>query len=194
MHLLDHVKQRLRKNPTEADRRFLERPLIKKMLVGETASMKEIRDFILSFLAEHETLTICANCSRFPAPRNKVACCDSCPLHDLEVGCTLRTTACLMWACGTIYERLKQRGAREEFGAIANAFGGLDRMRGSYRIPDDEEIRLEEHGWGRYGVRAKPVNGEIQDLQEKIWGAEDEKEARERHSAFYREHKREETG
>jgi hypothetical protein len=166
------------KSQIEGEKRLYARPFMQKLQDGREVSMKEVRDFMLSFLAEHETFSICSECPEYKG--TKTVCCTGCPLHDMETGCTLRNTGCLGWTCNSLTKYLRKKGALGEFDTISAIFGGLDTFRGQYRIPDHEMIRLYEISWGLGLARAETVNDQY-GIREETWTHEQETEAEERH-------------
>lgn len=171
----------LSKEQLKGEKKIFERPLMQRMTAGEEVSMKEIRDFLLAFLVEHETHTLCSNCPEHRGLRSKTACCEGCPLHDMGVGCTLRNSGCLTWTCEALRRHLEKRDGLEEIRVLGRIFGYLDTLRGERRIPDHVMIRLKEYRWGAGGFQAEPVDGASREFQEETWTYEDSREAYKRH-------------
>ena len=169
-----------------AEDKLYERPFMKRLEDGGEVSMKEVRDFMLSFLAEYETFSLCSKCPEYKGTTNKTACCAGCPLHDMEAGCTLRNTGCLGWSCHSLGVYLRKNGGWEEFNAISAIFQGLDSFRGQYRLPDDMMIRLRDHPWGIGRARAETVE-DGWSLREEAWTHEQETEAQDRHRLIHEE-------
>ena len=172
------------KEMLKAEKRLYERPFMQKLQDGGEVSMKEVRDFMLSFLAEHETFSLCSECPEYKGTTNKTVCCTGCPLHDLETGCTLRNTGCLRWACRSLGAYLRKSGGWEEFCAMSAIFSGLDSFRGQYRLPDHTMTRLRELRWG--GAVVETVENRF-GMQEETWTHEQEMEAQNKHRLIHGE-------
>ncbi|KKK69978.1 hypothetical protein LCGC14_2928650, partial [marine sediment metagenome] len=128
-------------SPGSKGRKFFERPFMKRLLENEEVSMKEVRDFMVSILAEYKAFSLCSDCPEYQGPAKKIGCCGGCPLHEAEVGCTLRNTGCLGWACNSLVEYLREKGGLTELNAMRSLFGDLDDRRGQCR-----HVRQRGHG------------------------------------------------
>ncbi len=162
------------------------RPFMQLMLSGEEVSMKEVRDFLESWLAEKDTFSLCANCS-VSCSKNESAtiersCCYGCPNLDLETGCTVRNAACLLWACGDFRDYIEKKKAYAELIAMRAVFERLDGYRGARRIPDHVMIKLVHNGYMRSSwFEAEPVSGTVSEARITMWTHKDELAANKRH-------------